>query len=365
MIIPIILAADKNYTMPMCVTITSILTTKKASSCCKFYLLVPEKPDEATYNKFSELVTKYPENTIDFLAMGNHFSEASLSISHITTPTYYRLSVAELLLQHEKALYLDTDTIVCRDIEKLFSFDLADNYLGGVKAPGYHTFSDGGKSYCEKSGLPSVDQYVNAGVLLMNLAAIRKDNITKRFVELIQEPLPSQDQDILNRVCYDRISFLPFRYNLFARRIAERKVLKKVFSENEIEQAISHPAIIHFAHEEKPWDTLDGALHLQWWKYAMQSPYAQEVWNKMEILLNQKNEQLDERTKQVDELHMQVSGLRKRMSTSKSQNEKLSKKLLSIKASKSYRVGRIITFLPRKIRAFLHEGKNPKKKETL
>ena len=55
-------------------------------------------------------------------------------ISHITSPTYYRLLLPALLPDVEKCIYIDGDTIVDGDISKLYAEDLGDNLVAGVKA---------------------------------------------------------------------------------------------------------------------------------------------------------------------------------------------------------------------------------------
>src|SRR5262249_26776321 len=86
---------------------------------------------------------------------------------HIPRAAYLRLLVPDLL-PHQKALYLDTDTLTVSDIKSLLETDIGDNFFAGV------TDAVGGQS----SGVPRLmgDTYINSGALLMNLDMLRRDN---------------------------------------------------------------------------------------------------------------------------------------------------------------------------------------------
>ena len=58
-VIPIALAADNNYAMPMAVTKTSILTNAKIDSFYDFYLLIPSDFSVENKEKLKKLQNKY------------------------------------------------------------------------------------------------------------------------------------------------------------------------------------------------------------------------------------------------------------------------------------------------------------------
>ena len=67
------------------------------------------------------------------------------------------------------------------------------------------------KDYIKSLGL-QVDKYINAGFLLINASLQRKDNLFNEFKRHLNKQYQFQDQDIINIVCKDRLTFLPLKY---------------------------------------------------------------------------------------------------------------------------------------------------------
>ena len=79
-----------------------------------------------------------------------------------------RLALPEILPEEYRALYLDVDTIVTGDLGPLFSASLGGCPVGGVREPS------------RSRGVP----YYNAGVLLMDLFALR-GLLCKRLIDTV------------------------------------------------------------------------------------------------------------------------------------------------------------------------------------
>ena len=117
-------------------------------------------------------------------------------------------------------------------------------------------------------GWNSSQIYVNAGVLLINLAQLRREKITQndivRFIEINHEKMHFLDQYTLNAMFHDRIKLVDgFKYNCQV----------SGYSYTKGRQILNESVILHFP-GYRPWQT-DYQKHYSsaipgdiWWKYA-------------------------------------------------------------------------------------------------
>lgn len=110
--------------------------------------------------------------------------------SRWTYMTLMRLALPELLPEEKRALWLDVDTIVTEDIGALFDLDLGGCPVGAAREP---EWSRPGRVY------------FNAGVLLMDLDALRGDLCRALIRQVNTVPMDFKDQDAINEVCKGRI----------------------------------------------------------------------------------------------------------------------------------------------------------------
>lgn len=336
---PVLFATDENYAMQTFVALTSLIQNN-TNNPLDVYVLIPKRFPDPVASQY-ELLTQHNSVKINFVEMGTAFSDIEMRIPHITSPTYYRLLAAEILPQYSKCLYLDSDVIVKEDLAELFSFDLDDHYVAGVKAPAYIVKNDISDRHCRELGIPSSDQYINCGVLLMNLDVIRRNKLTESFVALSRNAYSSQDQDVINAACYDHIFHLPFRYNVMTKYLNTTEKAVRVFGEHAVDSAIAHPYIIHYADRIKPWTDVDIPFAFDWWSYALKTPYAKQQWEILAHNYAVVKESLNEKSKTISLLEKEIRG---------------------IHASRSYRIGRFITFPLRKVREYRQRLKPNRKK---
>ena len=156
---------------------------------------------------------------------------------YYTLTTYYRLILPKTFWTIDKALYLDCDIVVRGDISKLYEIDLGDNLVGAVPDASVQIF-DEFITYVEKALEIPHEHYFNAGVLLMNLKAMRKINFEKKVENLVQKISfkVAQDQDLLNVICKDRVVYLDDSWNTMP--LGEKK---------------DNPQLIHYNLILKPW----------------------------------------------------------------------------------------------------------------
>lgn len=275
--IPIVLASDENYAPYMYVTILSCLETKKPETKYDFFCLIPGAFSPACKDAFNQLEKQYSGCRIQFIDMKDQFTDAGISIPHISIPTYYRLAMPSLLKEYDKAIYLDTDIIVCRDLSEMYSIDMGQNFIGGVQAIGYMTWKAAEKYYREL-GMRDLSTYINAGVTLWNLDLIRSENKEAELHELAGCNLQSQDQDAVNLAFYKRALMLPLKYNLMIKymhqftHMGDFPLYGQIFGEDAVKEALNSPVIIHYADKVKPWSDSSIPYAEHWWKYVDKLP---------------------------------------------------------------------------------------------
>lgn len=250
--LPICLSCDDNYTQHMGVVITSILMNLSSDYQARFFVLDGGIKD-INKEKIESLkeVRNFEIHYINML--DDRFNWDACPIINIPVATYYRFKAPTALPDLDKVLYLDIDIIVDGDIAPLWETDIGQNYLGAVYDPA--VYGDFLKEFDITSG-----KYFNAGVMLLNLGLMRDEKIEDKLFQAIgkyKEKIVHSDQDIINAVCFDKVYWLPPKYNVT--NGYTRKHHKKVdlsvtsYSKDELKEAADSPVIIHYIGKRKPW----------------------------------------------------------------------------------------------------------------
>ena len=133
---------------------------------------------------------------IDITQAVEQFSGKLHTRDYYSKSTYYRLFIPDLFPGLDKALYLDSDVVLLGDVSELYDVDLEDNLVGAI--PDSVVGSIPALAlYTKKRLRVAADHYFNAGVLLMNLDAMRKCDFLNVFLRLLQSVTfqIAQDQD--------------------------------------------------------------------------------------------------------------------------------------------------------------------------
>jgi lipopolysaccharide biosynthesis glycosyltransferase len=126
--------------------------------------------------------------------------------------SWYRIFLPELVPDVGRFLYLDVDLLVLDAVTPLRDVDVSDAYLAAVT----NVFEPSQIGRAAELGLSGPDAYFNAGVLLMNVEAMRRDGCTAELLRYAREN-PHQvlwrDQDALNVVLGEGRVHLAPRWN--------------------------------------------------------------------------------------------------------------------------------------------------------
>lgn len=261
--IPIFFSTDDNYVPFLDVTIRSLIAN--ASKDYQYKIIVLNTGLKQENVEKVEMLEN--ENfTIEFADISDYIKDIRNLLpieQHFGLATWYRLFIQSLFPQYDKILYLDCDIIVLGDISELYFTDLEDNYIGGVienwilHSPIFSYYTK------EAVGIES-KYYINAGIMIMDLAKFRENKIEEQFVELINTynfNVIDPDQSYMNYLCRGKIKYLPFEWN--------RTPLECVECES--------PKIVHYALGAKPWHIPDMFLGFHFWEYAKESPFYEDI----------------------------------------------------------------------------------------
>ena len=129
--ISICLSSDNSYVQHLGATISSVLKSKLDDEYIKFYIIDGGISDE---NKEKLAVLKNDGCEIIYLKPNKERFRNCSTENHkyLTIASYYRILIPELI-QEERVLYLDCDTIVRKSLKEFFNKDFGDNLLFASK----------------------------------------------------------------------------------------------------------------------------------------------------------------------------------------------------------------------------------------
>lgn len=167
------------------------------------------------------------------------FANIPVRRSHLTRSTYLRLLIPDLLPDEDRVVYMDCDMVVTTDLSLLAKVELGDAPLAAVACPG--------PDHRELAATQTkIGEYVNGGLLVMNLPVWRREDLPGHCLDLLSDPehpLLSEDQSAINIACRGRMILLPPRYNIYANESCYRTP----------EDLPDEVSVLHYVVNTKPW----------------------------------------------------------------------------------------------------------------
>lgn len=198
------------------------------------YVFVPEKQkDWGFYNtEFKNIsinILYHPIfDTDDTKAVGEKMYEKH----RLNEVSMYRFFMGHLLRDYSKAVYIDADTVIARDIQPLLDFEP----IGAVAA-----FNEGQLNLEDNPSFKDA-AYFNSGVMVVNLPYWRAQRVHEKALKVaknFEDWTGSTDQDILNVIFRNNWTPLPMSYNYMV----------NIFPDVELKD----PLVVHWAGKAKPW----------------------------------------------------------------------------------------------------------------
>ncbi|MGW6929786.1 glycosyltransferase family 8 protein [Lentzea sp. NPDC054927] len=260
--IRIVLAADDDYAFPLAASVRSILDNSHRERPLEVVVLSCGISAESK-RRLSASWDTGANGLVRFLDV----DESSLSawptsssfLNHPTSATYARLLLPQLLPSDwDKVIYLDVDTITLSPFDDLWELDLHGLPLGAVIDPFNPLIgSPRGVQCWEEAGLDPGAPYFNAGMLLINLAGWRRDEVAARVIDYVEkhaECIGLLDQEGLNAVINGNFLAVDESWNMMDVRYGAPHPAAGVTAAPAVsEAALRHPRVRHFTGRRKPW----------------------------------------------------------------------------------------------------------------
>lgn len=265
--INILYCTDKNYVMPMTVSITSVFENNKGSNVTVYIFF--SSIEAGQEEKLRTLAQKYGQ-TICLIKIDDHYFSAAPTLRW-SKETYYRLLVSELLPGNiRKVLYLDCDVIVNKSLTEIFNINFEDSSILARK-------ESSSKSPRERLGLSSEGSYFQAGVLLFNIDKCKNLLNYQNSINIIKKlgnKLKVVDQDVMNVMFDGKIKGLDKSFNNFEITNFNENNLSRLLNKTK-KNNINETVIFHYA-TGKPWNKMyAGSCEDIWYKYLNLSPYSE------------------------------------------------------------------------------------------
>ena len=263
-IVPIFFAVDDNYAKYLCVALQSLADNRSDKYDYKIHVLI----EDLSENIKDAILEFERENVkIEFVDVSEKLRAICARLhmrDYYTKATYYRFFVPEMFPEYDKGLYLDCDIAITCDIAKLYRKKLGRRDLVVAVPDEIITDIDVFGRYSEVVLEIPREEYFNAGILVMNLAEMRRINIEKQFAVLLSKRTfrVAQDQDYLNVLCYGKSVLIGKKWNKTPMPDSDPKAT---------------PYIAHYKINYKPWK-YDGVIYGElFWEYASKTRFYNEL----------------------------------------------------------------------------------------
>lgn len=266
-IIPIFFSIDDAYAPFLAVALNSAIQNCSQDNHYKAIVL-HENLNEKHINKLSKLASENFE--IEFVPMKTGMEAITdrmsnrLRCDYFTLTIYFRLFIAQMFPQYDKAIYIDSDIVVAGDLAELYNVELGDNLIAGCPDRSIEGVGPLMRYIENAVGSPN-GEYINSGVLLMNLKQLREVEFDKHFLNLLNTyhfDCIAPDQDYINAICKGRIVYLSDAWDTMP---------------NDNRPEDPNAKIIHYNLFSKPWCYDNIQYADAFWKYAKDSGYFEEI----------------------------------------------------------------------------------------
>lgn len=265
--IPIFFTIDNGYAPFLAVALNSAIKNSSPNRNYKAIVL-HEDLSEHNISKIKALETdnfkiELTPMKANFAALDDRMSNR-LRCDYFTLTIYFRLFIPAMFPQYDKGIYIDSDVVLTEDIAKLFDTDLCGNLIGACNDLSIADIPPL-VAYTENAIGVRKEEYINSGVLLMDLKKMRECDFEGHFLKLLSNyhfDSIAPDQDYINAMANGKILYLDESWDAMP---------------NDAKPPLEKTNLIHYNLFSKPWCYDNVQYGEVFWEYAKDSGYIEEL----------------------------------------------------------------------------------------
>lgn len=286
--IPIVLVCSNEYVPYLSVYLRSLLDHVNQKRNYDIVVLQKQITLE-NQRQLSGMCQDYTNVSLRFYNPKSRLSNVSFYVAQdaYCEEAYYRLFAPWYMEHYEKAIVMDCDILVRRDLADLFDINLDGNYAAGVIDAVFQGMLNGWAApdtleyAITEMKLSDPHHYLNTGVMLFDFKQMRANFTEQQLIEFsVDKHFRCQEQDILNVILEGHVKFLSLAWNCYVRTgdfVTYGLKWAPSYVYKEFMQAIEDPYLVHFVAYPKPWLDPRVEYSQQFWITARRTPYYETI----------------------------------------------------------------------------------------
>jgi lipopolysaccharide biosynthesis glycosyltransferase len=246
----VVMCVDRSFVLPLAVALTSLDHSSRGDHVTAHVIHSGISPETRVRVSSGLSSTQVNWHAVDDKAVkGAHHSV------FLSPASLYRLLLGDLL-PHDvrRVVYLDADTVTVQPLRQLFDVDLGSSVLGAVRDAASPWAAGPLGPPWKVLGMSPDSPYFNSGVLAIDLARWRDEQIGLRCLQVLRAAQPRWgDQDALNVALEGKWSEVTRRWNLQTSDALGQGIAWALWR-RDVESALEDPAVIHYTDRDKPWN---------------------------------------------------------------------------------------------------------------
>lgn len=269
--IPIVYALDDKY---VTITLISMVSILKNTDKNVDFLILYSKLSEKSF-EIIRFASTFSNCKINFVQIDEGIFKDFQNAKWVTIQAWFRALIPEILKSCDKAIYLDCDTMVRKDISEFYNIDISDVLVGAV------TDVWNIKANSVRLNLKS-STYFNSGVLLINCKKWRELNLFDKLKNCAttNSDIKLGDQDVLNYVIDEDKKILSKKFNYLETWWYNYYTEYKDDDAIDYQESKKDPIIVHFTAYKPDNPKSRHSFRHEWWQYAKYTPYYIEMLEK-------------------------------------------------------------------------------------